>query len=301
MALKPKPGAKPAAKTAVVETAISTGRTVTLERGFTIQTADGQWAKASVSLSGPVDEVDDIREQLAELASAEVAASIDQLQEFSFGAEAATEDGAESEAPEGDEEGAAEDDDAIGPDQINEMKRPELLKLITENGLGTDPDDHPKNPAGLKSLRAAIIEEAFSGDDEDGVAETDSEGDDTAADDGEEITVEDVKAMDRPTLIELIETNELPINHAKLTKLADLKAAVIEAMLEDGDEDGDEAGDDAAADDGEEGYTEEALQAMGLADLKAIYVEWDMGKFPTGSPIAQKKLAVKAILKAQEG
>ena len=132
MAIKPK--TKPAVSAATKE-AVS-GRTVTLERGFTIQSGDGQWAKCSVSVTGPVDEVEEIREQVTELASTEVAAAMEQLQEFSFG-EAATEDGSEADAEvEGDDEGEEEAD--ITAEDIEAMERPELEELVTGNELELD-------------------------------------------------------------------------------------------------------------------------------------------------------------------
>lgn len=190
---------------------------------------------------------------------------------------------------EADDEDAAEggdDEPEVGPDEINAMKRPDILKLIKDNQLTTDPDDFPKTAKGLQALREAVIAEAFSDD----------------------VTEEQIMEMDRTELIAMIEENGLAIKPKTLPKLGDLRTAVVEAMAaEAGEEDAEpddepeEEADEAEADDNSEGYDAEQLGAMGIPDLKAIYTEWDLGKFPAGAPPVAKKLAIKAILAAQEG
>ena len=64
-------------------------------------------------------------------------------------------EGEEEEEEEDEEE--AEDDDELSEDDINEMKRGNLVKLIEEQNLETDPDDHKS----VKALRAVVIEELF--------------------------------------------------------------------------------------------------------------------------------------------
>lgn len=148
-------------------------------------------------------------------------------------------------------------------------------------------------------------------DDDDDDDAGDGEGDDDDDDEGE-VTAEDIEAMDRKQLEAYLsdyaeacedqgEDNifeDIDPADYKKTKagLAEFKEAVIAALGDDDDEDGE--GDDEDDEDDEEegeGYTAEELDDMDTADLKKIYKEWEIGKYPKND-----KLARKGILKFQE-
>lgn len=167
-----------------------------------------------------------------------------------------------------------------------------------------------KAAAGKKSKKVEEPEE----DDEDDADDADD------ADDEDGVTAEDINAMDRKQLEALIaeaiddeslEEDAIDLADFKKTKsgLAELRAAVVAALVEEDDEDdgeGDEEDDEADDEDGDddeedEGYTEAELKKMSISDLKDIYKEWEMGKFPKGKDDkAIKKTAVAAILEAQD-
>lgn len=185
-----------------------------------------------------------------------------------------------------------------------------------------------KAPA--KGKKAAEPEDDDDDDDDDDADDDDAEdGDD---DDG--IDAEDIMAMNRKQLDAFVdeyadqgdELDDLDRDSFKknASGLEEYKAAVIEALGlgedadddsddddaddadEDAEDDADADGDDDAEDgddddDAEDGYTEEELADYSVKDLKAIYKEWRMGKFPEGkSEKATRALAIKAILKKQE-
>ncbi len=140
-------------------------------------------------------------------------------------------------------------------------------------------------------------------EDEDEDAEGDDDGDEDGDDEGD-LTEEDIDAMDRAQLVDFLESygqeceeagEENPLEDIdpddfKKTKagLVEFKDAVKEALFAEGDEDEDE-------DEEGEGYTAEELEELDTDELKAIFKENNLGKYPKND-----KLARKAILAAQE-
>lgn len=149
------------------------------------------------------------------------------------------------------------------------------------------------------------------GDDEDGDDEDEDDEDGDDEDEGDDVTADDINAMDRKQLEAYLaeyaeaceeqgEENifeEIDASEYKKTKagLAEFKEAVI-ALLGDDEDGDDEDGDEEDEDDEDgDGYTAEELDEMDTADLKKIYKEWEIGKYPKTD-----KLARKGILKFQE-
>jgi hypothetical protein len=139
------------------------------------------------------------------------------------------------------------DEADLTEDDIKKMKRPELVQLIEDEELETDPADYKK----IADLRDAVIEEAFGEEEEakedDAEEESDEEEgddgwgdfDDDKSDDAEEsddpeeeaddsLTEEDIMAMKRPELVALIKDEELDTDPKKYKVLSKLRAAVIE-------------------------------------------------------------------------
>lgn len=280
----PKRATKPATPAVEEATDDNVINSITVARGFTISRGDYNSVKvqATVSASGP-DAYETASAKLEEVLAVEIEKAGVQFNEIT-GAEPGDDDsGGEGAEEVDDTEGSTEggEEGGLTAEDVNGMKRADLEALITDNELAIDPDEHPKTAKGLASLKAAIIEAAFSEEAED------------------EITEDAINAMDRPTLVKFIKTNEIDVDPAKHSKLTALKAAVIDALAGGVEDATDPDADDATDPDATEGYDEEALTAMGLPDLKAIYAEWELGAFPKGPPVKQKQLAIKAILAAQ--
>ena len=260
------------------------GRTVTITRGLSVAVGESQWAKISVGITGPRDEVDDIREDVKVLALEEIASAVEQIQEYAFPeAEAEADAEGSAEAPEGEgEEGE------ITAETVREMSREEIVTLLKENdGIEVDLAAFKKTAAGLSELREAVITAA-------GLEEADATDGDADAEGEGVISEDEINAMDRVTLVTLIKDNSIEVDPKKFPKLAELKTAVIEAIAAADGADGEAEG-------GDESYTAESLGGMSIPDLKEIYTEWGLGTFPVGPPPAAKKKAIEAILKAQAG
>lgn len=171
----------------------------------------------------------------------------------------------------------------------------------------------------IKDRVESVGAAAFGGYSEDDAEEAsedgeDGEDEDGEDEDGEDLTEEAINAMKKPELDALIEEHGLDID-TKL-KLADKRAAIIEALFaEDEDEDGDDDGDEEEEEDdeGDEGdedgdeepfepYTEEELGEMKLKELDEIANEWELKvKHKAGADLKAKKAnVIKAILKYQE-
>lgn len=74
-----------------------------------------------------------------------------------------------------DEDDDAEDDDGgFSEEEINKMKRPELLKLIEDEELDVDPDAFKK----ISELREAVMDEYFGDEDDDDEDAGDEEDED---------------------------------------------------------------------------------------------------------------------------
>lgn len=287
-----KPAAAPAEEAASdnVITSYSLSRAYTVNMGI-----DTGSVKVSAHVTGTdYDTVTTELDRVLELELEKASAGFAELTggERSVGGEASEE--AEEGAAEGDDEA---EEGAIGPDEVNAMKRPELVALIEEHEIEIDADDYPKNAKGLTALRAAIIEAAF-GEDDGEASEEGEEGDEDATGDAEEGDIDEdtINAMERPALVALIKDNELDIDVKKYPKLSALRAAVIEYLAENSDS-GDEESEES---DDSDGYTEEQLSELKLDDLKAIWGDWEIpGKFPAGPPVKVKKAAIAKILEFQ--
>lgn len=147
----------------------------------------------------------------------------------------------------------------------------------------------------------AMYPDPTEGADDSTDEDADEDADDADEDgdgDGEDLTAEDVDAMDKPELLELIKENDLDVPNAKKLKVGELREAV-KALLtsDDADEDGEDADEDDA------GYTEAELKKMGLEELQKVCDSWDIGhpKIKKGADLKTKKAAYIAhILEAQE-
>ncbi len=133
--------------------------------------------------------------------------------------------------------GESEEDGDLTEEDIRTMKKADLIQLIEDEGLDTDPSEYKK----VGDLREAVIEEAFGEDDpeeadepaEDEDAPADDWGDfdsedkpEDAADDGD-LTEEDIMAMKRDELIQLIEEEDLDTDPKKYKVLSKLRKAVV--------------------------------------------------------------------------
>lgn len=306
MAIRGKPAAKPAAAAAASadENVITS---IHVSRAMTVSMGEFNSIKVSVGVTG--SDYDEVSAKVEELLGIELEKTGEQFQSVVGGA------GGDFAAT-GDDEGAEEaggeegDEETLSPDDIRGMKRNEIEALITEHSLETDVSKFPKTAKGLDALREAVVEEAFGEGGEEAEAEEDAgeEGDgaEEGADDGD-ISLEDIAEMDRPTLIGLIKENELDIDPKKFPKLSALRDKVVEVvgeMMEAAE--AEEGGEEAEA--GEEGaedfvpYTQEDLEELTPADLKAIWADWEVpGSYPAGPPVVAKKKAIAAILKFQDG
>ena len=128
------------------------------------------------------------------------------------------------------EEGAEESSDdtadagegeAITPDMIREMERPELEQLIKDS---EDLDINPKKFKKTSELAEAIIEACFPAEEA---------GADACEGEGDEISPEMVREMERPELVDLIKSEELKIDPKKFKKTADLAEAIITELFVD--------------------------------------------------------------------
>jgi hypothetical protein len=305
-ATKPAPAPEPEEEETVtvqstVVPYVSVARSVTLDVGGGSVSATVSVAAESYDAAVELLEAEDILSKEAEKLNAFAQAN------FEPASTEAEEGEADDDSGDADEEAGDEDEGDIGPDQINEMDREAIENLISENGIDVNPKDFKKTKAGLADLRAAVIAAAFGDEAEEEEAEEDEADDEEGGEDEEsaDISEEDINAMDRDELVALIEENGLEVAHKKITKLPALKKAVIEAIAaasedEDGEGDEDESGDEDEEAEAE-AYTRDDLNKMNVSDLKEIYRVWELGAFPKGAPPVQKKVAISAILKAQEG
>jgi len=129
---------------------------------------------------------------------------------------------------EGVEEGSDADADAgegeeITPDMIREMERPELEQLIKDS---EELDINPKKFKKTSELAEAIIEACFP-------AEEAGADADAGEGEGDEISPEMVREMERPELVDLIKSEELKIDPKKFKKTADLAEAIITELFVD--------------------------------------------------------------------
>lgn len=80
-------------------------------------------------------------------------------------------------------------------------------------------------------------------DDDEGFADDDEEGDDAEGDD--ELTDEDVLAMKKPELVQLIKDEKLDIDVKDYKKIADLRNAIVDILFEEEEEGNDGGGEEA--------------------------------------------------------
>jgi hypothetical protein len=111
-------------------------------------------------------------------------------------------------------------EEGITEDEIREMDKKSLLAFIKENGIDVDPKEFKK----VADLAEAVIEALSDGGEE---VTDDGEG---ADDSGEETTEDDIREMDRETLIDFIKENDLGVNPKEYKKTSDLADAVIEQI-----------------------------------------------------------------------
>lgn len=307
---KAAPAAKVTPKTAeVVEdtgnVVTHTGWPIIVDRHLTIRAGDGEFLKFGVSV--PAATYDEAAEMATDLLTKEaeaVASAYNSLKESSESFSGSGEEGAAEEDASAEGEAEADEGD-IGPDQIREMERDDLLTLIKDNGLEVDPKKFKSTKAGLDQLREAVIEAAGLGGEEaaeEGGEEASEETTEEAAEEGgegEEVTYESVMAMDRTPLVELITANGLEIDPKKFPILGKLREKVCEvAGLEPAAED-EAAEEEAPAE--EATYTRDDLMGATVDDLKSLWADWKIkDKFPTGAPIIVKKNAVSRLLQFQE-
>lgn len=137
-------------------------------------------------------------------------------------------------AAEGSEESAGEEGDELTPEMIREMERPELEQLIKDS---EDLDINPKKFKKTSDLAEAIIEACFTEEAADGAEEGAADGAE-----GEEISPEMIREMERPELVDLIKSEELKIDPKKFKKTSDLAEAIITELFVD-EEDSSAGGD----------------------------------------------------------
>jgi len=139
----------------------------------------------------------------------------------------------------------------ITQQRILTMEREELVALIKDNELDVDPKKHRK----LANLRDAVAAVVFPEEEEPLSPEVDGgeEGDE-----GEGITVDAIREMEREELVELISSNELDINPKKYKKAAELAEAIIELLQASEGNEGEEEG---------EGISEEMVREMERPEL----------------------------------
>lgn len=159
--------------------------------------------------------------------------------------------------PDEDDEVAEEADDE--DDGLDDMSLVQLKKLAKQRNFDPDEVDSASKKELIATIRADMAGEG-EGDDED----TDDE-------DTEDETVYEEAELKKMTIVKL---RKLAVEEFGFTP-KDLegkdKAAVIEEILEEQENGSDE---DDADDEGEdEGYTEEELQAMSIAEIKAVAKE----------------------------
>ncbi len=104
--------------------------------------------------------------------------------------------------------------DDLTEDEIMEMKKPELLQLIEDEGLDVDPSDYKQ----IAKLREAVCDAYFDG-----------------GDGGCGYTEDEIMEMDREGLIQLIEDENLDIDHKarKFKKTSVLAEEVCSIVLSD--------------------------------------------------------------------
>ena len=112
------------------------------------------------------------------------------------------------------EEEKEEETEGYTWEEINTMKKKDLVKIIKEDDLDIDPNKYPK----LKDLKEAVFEEVGVEEDEDEAEEEETEE--------EQISWDDIDAMKKKELKEYIEDNELEVDPDDYKKIADLKKAV---------------------------------------------------------------------------
>lgn len=204
-----------------------------------------------------------------------------------------------------------------------DAKLTERLEGIPDDAANSEGEaDEPVSKKKTSKKPAKKVEEPVEEDEDEDEDAEDEDAEDEDGDD-DELTVEEIEAMDKKSLLALIDENELEID--KKLSLAKLRAAVIEALSEDGDddadededgeededadededededaEDEDEDGDDDADDD--EPYTKEQLSSMKLEDLIQIADVWEVdAKIKKADDLKTKKAKyIKAILADQE-
>ena len=135
-----------------------------------------------------------------------------------------------------------------------------------------------------------------------------AEEDEAEEDEAAELTEDDVNSMKKAELDALIEEHGIEVEPK--AKIAEKRAAIIEALFSDEAEEEDEAEaeeedeDEAEEEDEEEfePYTSDELGVMKLKELDEIAVAWGVPlKHKAGADLKTKKAtAIKAILKFQE-
>jgi hypothetical protein len=141
-------------------------------------------------------------------------------------------DDEEDEADEDDEEDE-EDEDDLSEADVKKMKKAELLELIEEEELEIE-----TKGMSVADLKAAIIEELFSEEDEEDEDEEDADDEDEDDEDEEGYTEEELAELDLKDLQEIVDAWEL--DHPKFkkgVKLAAKKKAYIALIIEAQDED----------------------------------------------------------------
>lgn len=185
---------------------------------------------------------------------------------------------------------------------------------VTEDELETRKASASELVDGWIAERAASVGAAsFGGEEADADEEDESDEDEEGEEDEdgeeeEELPTEDeINAMKKADLDALIKEHELDIDPKM--KLADKRAAIIEALLSEEDEEGDEEDEEEEEDEDEEGEDEEfepfeeaELKKMKLAELQEQAEAWEIEvKIKKGADLPTKKAAyIKAILAHQE-
>lgn len=196
----------------------------------------------------------------------------------------------DDESDEDDDEDEEEDEDEGRDAREAELKKM-TVKALQKIAISHDFDESEVKGASKGDLIDAILDEEFS-DDED--ADEDEDEDDESED--ESYNRDDLEGMTLAALKRLAK-DEFDLSASDIKGLD--KDGIIDLILGEDDEDEsdeDEDEDEDDEDDESEGYTEDELEELSLADLKNIAKEWGL-KVKAGS---KAPAYIEAILAAQE-
>lgn len=164
----------------------------------------------------------------------------------------------------------------------------------TDNAIGQLID---KAKAALEATMAEFIPPESADGGVAGDADTLVAGAEVEAGAEAEVTI-DAEYIDGATMEELIavcEANpELGVNPGDYPEIDDLREVLKSVIVGDPEVEAAPAEDDANAP-----YTQEQLEGSEVADLKAVWDAWEMGKWPVGPAAQAKKVAIKKILEKQ--